>query len=485
MCKWQLFLTFLLIFISGPSCSILTDKEPVTAFVNANVVPMTEEVVFPDYTVLVRKNRITAVGQSNEVKVPKRAVVIKGDGAYLMPGLADMHMHMRADWQGPNWPVSPLNLYLANGVTTVRCFGPYGKKIDYVLQWRDEIGKGKLAGPYIYSCGEILFGPVENPGEQVREQKSKGFDFIKIYSFVSREEIHEIMMSAREAGIYTAGHIPFSVGLDGVLEYGMDEIAHIEELDFEFFDFDKTRRLDYLKMFRYILSEADKQSEDIKSLGIESLGKRYEKKISEVIGKLKAKNIPVCTTISIGEIIKDKLHDRAAFLARSENRYLEKNYFYYFDSDREKHQVMFRGHEDFARFKWKFDRLLLKKLMSAKVPLVLGTDAGGGGMGIIPGFSVHDELRILTENGFTPYEALKTGTVNAAMVAEKMTGKGDFGTIEVGKRADLLLIENNPLSDIAHIKSIRGVMAAGRWYAEDDLTHLVNTSGLPESNAAQ
>jgi imidazolonepropionase-like amidohydrolase len=472
----------ILVFVSGFSCSILTDKEPVTAFVNVNVVPMTQEVILSDQMVLVGKGRITAVGSPDKVKIPGNAFIIDGKGAYLMPGLADMHMHMRADWQGPNWPVSPLNLYLGNGVTTVRCFGGYEDNMSHALHWRDEIDEGKLTGPHIYSSGEILFGPVENPGEKVREQKSKGFDFIKIYSFVSREEFREIIMSARKSRIYTAGHIPFSVGLDGVLEYGMDEIAHVEELDFEFLDFEKTRSLNYLKMFRYILREADRQTESIQSLDIKSIEKRYEKKISEIVEKLKAKDIPVCTTISIGGIIEKKLHDPEAFRSRPENRYMEKNFFYYFDSEREKHQVMFRGHEDFARFKWKFDQLLLRKLMSAGVPLVLGTDAGGGGMGIIPGYSVHDELRILTENGFTPYEAIRTGTVNAAMVAEKMTGRGDFGTVEAGKRADLVLVQNNPLSDVANIKKLRGVMASGRWYSEDDLDRMITIPGGSGSN---
>jgi len=441
--------------------------------VNVNVVTMTDEQVLSDQTVLVKKGRITALGPADDVKVPKKALTIDGNGAFLMPALADMHMHMRDDWLGPNWPVSPLNLYLANGVTTVRCLGPLGKDVDYVLQWRDEIDKGKLAGPRIYSSGEILFGPVVNPGEKVRNQRSKGFDFIKIYSFVSEEEFHEIIRAAKKAGVYTVGHIPFSVGLDGVLKEGMDEIAHVEELDFEFFDFDITRELKPLEMFRYILSEADKQTKDIQSVDRERLGEIYSKKIGEILGKVEAEDIPICTTISIGEIIVKKLHDPEAFRSRPENRYMEKNFFYYFDSEREKHQVMFRGYEDFARFKWKFDRLLLKKLISAKVPLILGTDAGGGRMGIVPGFSVHDELRILTENGFTPYEAIRAGTINAAMVAERMTGTGDFGTIEVGKRADLVLVENNPLKDVANLRNIRGVMAAGRWYSESDLAGML------------
>ena len=90
-------------------------------------------------------------------------------------------------------------------------------------------------------------------------------------------------------------------------------------------------------------------------------------------------------------------------------------------------------------------------MKKAGIPLLLSTDAGTGGMGIVPGFSIHDKLRILTENGFTPYEAIITGTVTASNVIQTMTGAGDFGTIEVGKRADLILVNKNPLSDVANI----------------------------------
>ena len=92
----------------------------------------------------------------------------------------------------------------------------------------------------------------------------------------------------------------------------------------------------------------------------------------------------------------------------------------------------------------------------------------------MPGFSIHEELRTLTENGFTPYEAIKTGTVNAAIVVEEMNGKGDFGTIEIGKRADLILVNDNPLEDVANIKNIIGVMASGRWYNKTMLKKIID-----------
>jgi len=112
--------------------------------------------------------------------------------------------------------------------------------------------------------------------------------------------------------------------------------------------------------------------------------------------------------------------------------------------------------------------------MGGKVPLILATDSGTGRMGIVPGFSIHDELRILTENGFTPYEAIKTGTVNAAAIVTEMDRNGDFGTIEIGKKADLILLNGNSLEDIENIRKILGVMASGRWYDRTMIQKMIN-----------
>lgn len=109
--------------------------------------------------------------------------------------------------------------------------------------------------------------------------------------------------------------------------------------------------------------------------------------------------------------------------------------------------------------------------------LVLGTDSGTGGMGIPPGYSAHEELHILAEIGYSPFEAIKTGTVNAAMVVEKMNGKGNFGTIEKGKRADLILIKGNPLDDVANIKKILGVFNGKGVKIQRCLTQIYDRSG--------
>jgi hypothetical protein len=207
---------------------------------------------------------------------------------------------------------------------------------------------------------------------------------------------------------------------------------------------------------------------------MEELDERFGDRVSSVATKVHFANIPVCTTLFLDEVIVEKLHNPEQFLSKPENRYLPHKYLAAFRQGREKHQMQFSGGEDFAPFKRNVDRLLLKYLKDAGVLLVLGTDAGTGGMGLVPGFSIHDELRILTENGFTPYEAIKMGTVNAAKVIEDMNGNGDFGTIEVGQRADLILVNDNPLEEAANIKNILGVMASGRWYDKTMLQNFID-----------
>jgi imidazolonepropionase-like amidohydrolase len=449
-------------------------SEDIIVFQNVSLVPMTNEKIVKGQTVLVRGKRIIEIGPSKRIAVPQNARVIDGTGAYLMPGLADMHMHTRDNWDDwmSDWPVSPLLLYLANGVTTIRCFGP--EMSGYVLRWRDKINSGQLIGPTIYTSGPIIYGPVNNPKKIVLEQKAQGFDFIKLYSFLSKDEFHEAMIAAKQAGMYTAGHIPFQVGLEGVLSEGMDEIAHIEELSFEFVDFDRNKGLTGREWMPYVIKTAYQQVKPYFGLNMEELDEKFGVLVSSVATKVHSANVPVCTTLFLDEVIVEKLYEPEQFLSKPENRYLPRKYLAAVRQGREKHQMQFRGGEDFAPFKRTIDRRLLKYLKEAEVLFVLGTDAGTGWMGLVPGFSIHDELRILTENGFTPYEAIKTGTVNAAIVVEEMNGNGDFGTIEIGKRADLILVEDNPLEDVANIKNILGVMASGRWYNKTMLQKFID-----------
>jgi hypothetical protein len=441
------------------------------AFIHVNLVPMTGETVIENQTVLVEGATVVGIGDPDTLPVPGGAEVIDGQGAYLMPGLADMHMHTRQDWEdGDVWPVHPLHLYLANGVTTIRDFAPQGSPLTYALQWRDEIRAGRRDGPTIYASGELLYAsPLDDAVSIVHQNQEMGFDFLKVYSYLSREDYHKAMVTARELGLYTTGHVPYAVGLDGVLAEGMGEIAHVEELLPEFLDFDRTVDLAPEAWLPYLAEAALLQWDTASSTFQADFAQENAETLARITDQLRSADVPVCTTMVLDDIIHWKLFRPAEFLERPENAYQERGYLESFRRGEEKHQVQFRGMEDLATFKYGIDRWILAGLHDAGILLLLGTDAGTGGMGIVPGYSIHDELRILVENGFSPYEAIAAGTVNAALVVDRMTGDGNFGTIEEGKRADLILVKDNPLEDVAALREPLGVMAAGRWYPQETL----------------
>jgi hypothetical protein len=462
-----------------PACSgvqLFPEYEQLIAFVDVNLIPMTEEVVLENHTVLVGGNQIIKIGPTDNVRVPRNALVINGSGRYLLPGLADMHMHTREDWDDPVlWPVQPLKLYLANGVTTIRDFAPTGSRLTYVLDWKDEIKAGFREGPQIFTSGRLLFAsPLEDPEGIVQVNADLGFDFIKFYSYLSEEDFRRGMRQAKEVGIYTSGHIPFTVGLDGVLAEGMDEIAHVEELVYEFIDFDRQQELSPDEWWEEVIAGAVRTFEVEDDDFLQNFSKDNEALLDSITKMLLDSETPVVTTMVIDRIVIQKNFQKDIFLLKPENVYFKIGYLEGYLEGDEKHLNQCRSLEAFCAAKAELDRWILQGLHEAEVLLVLGTDAGTGGMGIVPGFSVHEELDILVENGLTPYQALECATVNAGIVAARMTSTDDFGTIEVGKRADLLLVERDPLEDLDALRDPVGVMAAGLWYTRENLQLLID-----------
>jgi imidazolonepropionase-like amidohydrolase len=462
----KLFRFVLLIILIAAGCS---NSDEMVAFKNVNLIPMTAEQIVPNQTILIKGDRIYEIGKSDELRIPEKTKMIDGKGAYLMPGLADMHVHLTGEW-----PLPQLDLYLANGVTTVRDLD--GR--DFMLQWRNAIKTGQRTGPTIYVLNPIIWGEETDVAERILKRKS-GYDSIKLYSYFSKNDFNKAMTIAKKQNLYTVGHIPFSVGLDGVIAEGMNEIAHIEELIWEFVDFDRNKNLSPEEWFPYLKKAIYQQYKPSLGLATNEIKDKYLKAVAATVKKLESKNISVCTTLHLDEVIIQKLSEPQKFLEQPTAVYLPQNYINAFLQGKEKHQRQFQGGEDFAPLKYAIDKMLLIELHQAGIPLVLGTDAGTGRMGIVPGFSIHEELRILTENGFSPYEAIQAATVNASKVVSKMIGKDDFGTIELGKRADFILLKKNPLNDVANIKNRLGVMAAGRWYGAEEIQKMIDPELLP------
>jgi imidazolonepropionase-like amidohydrolase len=407
----------------------------IVAFVDVSLVPMDAERVLPHRVVVVEEGVVVAVGPLGEVEVPHDAVRIDGRGRWLMPGLADLHVHL--------FSTTDLLLYVANGVTTVRNLGGYGAA-DSVLALRGRIASGEILGPTVFTSGNWLDGspPIrdintvvttpEAARREVDAQARAGFDFVKVYETLTREVYAAILDEAARVGIPVTGHAPPAVGLEGVLESGQVELAHAAMI------------------LRSIGWDADSAS------------------MARVADRVARAGVAVTATLSMAELAFRQAGnpDEIARVAdRPINRYVPPD-----RRDFWRHQNMFAGMPRRADpdLRTRAVRRLVRALHEAGVPVLAGTDSDVGGQ--VPGFSIHDELRNLVASGLSPYEALRTATAEPhSFLAGVLPDVQPFATIEVGRRADLLLLEADPLADVAHVEQRAGVMVAGRWLPESEL----------------
>ena len=197
-----------------------------TAIINVNIVPMYEEIVIPDQTVVIENGLISAIGSVDKVPVPEGAEVVDGTDRYLMPGLAEMHAHVPGI-ASPNLG-RVLTLFAANGVTTIR--GMLGQPSHLVL--RQKLLSGDVFGPRLITSGPSMNGDsVSNVADgvaRVRAQHAAGYDFIKIHPGLSAEEFMAIASTANELGMPFAGHVPVAVGVENALRAGMATIDHLD-----------------------------------------------------------------------------------------------------------------------------------------------------------------------------------------------------------------------------------------------------------------
>jgi hypothetical protein len=470
------------------ACTDQTREDNIQSFAitHVNLVPMTEEIILEDQTILIEGSRIVDIGATNEIDIPEGVTIIDGTGSYLMPGLADMHMHTTTAWK-TDWPVSPFILYLANGVTTVRNLDPLPGEVGiptfnqagYVLKWRNDIQSGKQPGPTMHVTGISLQGPNDwqhsiikagDAEKVVRENKEKGYDFLKIFEYFPQEYFGETMAAAQEYDMYVVGHIPFEVGLEAAVTNGMDEIAHVVSILYweraGVYMPGMTRDEFMQKVLQEFLSEWQGVEPD-------TWYERQKEKITGIVEILRSNEVNVCTTGVGPDITKALIADYDSFVARTDMQYSRKRFLDLISRGEDSAQAVF------TQYPVLLDAFLYERgvwyraLKEAGVLLVAGTDSGFG-MGIVPGFSLHGELYTMIEAGFTPNEAIATSTVNASKVVNQMIGVDDFGTIEVGKRADLILMGGNPLDNVANIQDITGVMAAGRWYPRQVLDQMIS-----------
>ncbi len=415
----------LLILLAGPQLLLSQETQPLLAITHVHVVPMDRERVLTDQTVLIVGNHIARIGPADKVKVPKTADLVDGIGKYLLPGLADMHVHETDE--------AMLPIYLDNGITTVVNMNGSPP----VLALRDKIRKGLVTGPNLYTTGPLLAGEgvmwrnkvviktPEDARRTVKEQVQAGYDFLKIYEGLSKENYEEIARTAHALGGRMIGHVPDDVGLEGVLRAHQEAVHHVGGVIWGYFwpDLDVAR-------------------------------------IPDAVRKMREAHAYFCPTFAIYRTFAKQVSDQQSLLARPEMIYISPETLAWWKQATPKVDTTYRLFDYFGR-------RLIRAMEDGGVPILVGTD--NTNPFVVPGFSIHDELAALVDAGLSPYEAISGAT---RLSSEFL--RNDGGTILVGKRADLLLLERNPLDDVANLKNLKGIVLHGRWISKDDLDAMLD-----------
>jgi len=563
--------------------TLSAEPETAKAFVNVNVLPMDGERVLTDHTVIVRGDRIVAVGPSPEIEIPEDAFLIDGRGGYLLPGLVDAHVH----FDDPD--VAPL--YLAHGVTTIVNMRGDAQHLD----WRQRIADGEMPGPTLYTTSTYINAPAyatpDDVQQAVEEAAMDGHDLIKVHGALSDAAFTRLHEIARDEGLPVVGHVPDGLGLRRTLVEGQT-IAHALEYLYGHFTPRGTRnwrlfqRLGLAALAILAISVALRAWRLWRSRVSFSAGSSPRDERREAYASLAALVLGALILQAVSLVLPGHLHN--VLLGSSLTRILLVILFMalmattgvlfhrsvrhwrdpsltmatrmHLDADAAAAvllvvacaywvPLMWRtgddGVEQIARAtrragamvsptlaihasiapqldgsleerledprfvhvaaevreswlaennRWRnaytpaatgflqrdlvFMQRLVKALHDAGVPLLAGSDVEEQASPfMLPGSSLHDELALLEASDLTPYEVLRAATVNGARFVAGGTGvpeeEIDFGTIQAGKRADLILVEGDPLEDLSVLRRPAGVMSRGRWYGAENLDSML------------
>ena len=399
--------------------SFSADEPAVTAIMGGRLIDGTGKPAVENSVVILRGGKIVAAGPAASIPVPKGAEFVDAHGKSVLPGLWEMHAHFEQVEWGP--------IYLATGVTTAR---DVGNEREFIVAARDAIAAGHGLGPRLvmagivdgtgpFSLGVIRVDTPEQAREQVQKYKAAGFQQIKIYSSVKPDILKVVTAEAHRLGMTVTGHIPFGMNAIQGIEDGMDQINHVE----------------YLTPLMV----------DPKSQTIDPDAPNVKK----VIKLLLDHHIVVDDTLALMEVILHPLdHPISSF---------EPGIMKVAPELREGLETMgspaTKAEQSAATFRAM--EATVRVLHQAGVPIVAGTDQS------VPGFSLDREIELYVQAGFTPMEAIQAATL---VPARAMGMEKDSGTVEAGKRADVLVVDGNPLENISDIRKVNAVFAAGKMY---------------------
>ncbi|NLP10779.1 amidohydrolase family protein [bacterium] len=426
-----------------------------------------------DMTVVISGDRIADIKETGKIRLPQGAQVIDATGKFLIPGLWDMHAH----WYDADY----LPIFIANGVTGLRIM--WGNLMH--LKWREEIINGTRLGPRLYIGSPIIDGPQpvwpgsvsvsneDDAREVVRKFKTMGYEFIKIYQHLPREAYYAIADESKKLGITFAGHLPSSITAIEASEAGQICIEHLSSGSLGILLACSGKEEELIKEREKAFEGVSNQPRSLSQL---AAYRNYANKVLETYNDAKASSLfslfagnntwqcPTLTCLRGYRYLDDKNFTDDARL-----KYMP-------EAERESWDlknipsVSSNTPEDWALEKKIYNKELeIAGIMNqAGVKFIAGTDVANPYC--FPGFSLHDELSLFVQAGFTPLEALQTATYNAA---EFLGQLDSLGTVEVGKSADLVLLDANPLEDINNTRKITAVVVGGKYYPRTSLDEML------------
>lgn len=481
-----------LIFIL-PLCAKSQEKDVDKILVVTNVTIIDTKGSLPKahMTVMIINNVITNIGEKNKIKIPKGAFVVDASNKFIIPGLWDMHVHDVCD---SKWGKSVfMPMYIANGVTGVRDMGgPNSGVPDTVFKRREEIKEGKLLAPRIVAAGYFIMGDVRGPREAIRVSndsdgrhavdfiKNAGADFVKVKELVPREAYFAIADEARKQTIPLVGHVPFSIDAVEAVNAGQKSIEHLDGIWFTCSTEGNQLRQDAfdseLKMFQGKSAQSATFQKIIYAL--DTAMKTYsEQKADSAFTRFVSLNTFVCPTLTASQALANS--GDTTFQNDDRLKYIPASIAHGWDP-KLNGRLQQLSSNDFVLLQNNFQKSLqlVKTMKNAGIKLLAGTDTSPKASSIpylFPGFTLLDELQLYVRAGLTPLEALQTATLNPAKFLDL---EKECGTVEIDKRADLVLLEANPLDDIGNITKINAVIVNGRFINKDQLQKMLEDAQI-------
>jgi len=456
MKKWIGLILLLLL-----SCTNLLSQ--VIVIKNTNIVDVKTGSITKNVSVLINNKRIQMIAK--EIKIADNAQVFDGTGKYLIPGLWDMHTHT---WTAEGY----FPLLIANGITGIRdMFG----SMTVINKWKEDIANGKLIGPVIYASGPIVDGPKpvwpgsvaisssdQVPGVIDSLKNKLKVDFVKVYSLLQRADYFKIAEESRKQNISFAGHVPAEVTVLEAAKAGQKSQEHLIG-----FVQGSSDSADYFnKVSQKQIIDTPLRNPAIRMGRL--LNTYNEKNLTALINELaKYKDVWICPTLTVNHNL-GYLAD-SVFTNDPRLHYMMEGMKAFWDPKNDfRFKTIGEEYYDLSRKTFRLHLKIVKKLQDAGVKMIAGTDYPNPYC--FPGFSLHDELGYMVEAGLTPLQALQTATINPALYFNITK---DYGTVEVGKVANLVLLDQNPLLKIDNTKNIFAVILNGKYFGKAELEQML------------